>query len=240
MRNPGTRNPISQTRAPRLSRAASAIRLRLFSLCLLLAMAAPGCIGGADVREPHSGVALEKTRWVFPLFHYEEREGRKTFTPFFLIPIPVGQRSAAIAESSATRREGGVVSLGRVDRRGNVKRGSGREINTLQVSGEDSPAWGRAERDPPPAVASIPPPVRTDGTVQPGVWDSSLPIPPVASLALADPTARSHQVRPGDTLFALATRYYGNGKQWQRIADANRDRMPSPERLPIGVQLRIP
>ena len=219
MRNPSTRNPTP------LSRSRALIAL----VGGLLAISASGCMGGAHLREPNSGLTLEKSRWVFPLFHYEERDGQKTFTPFFLVPIPVGKTEAALAleTDSELVDPGATVADGRPLR----------SINTLDTNGADAPAWGGDERGAPPPVVSL----RTPDTVSPGVWDSSLPpAPPVAALDLADPLTRSHQVRPGDTLFALATRYYGSGKQWRRIADANRDRMPSPEKLPVGVRLRIP
>jgi nucleoid-associated protein YgaU len=32
---------------------------------------------------------------------------------------------------------------------------------------------------------------------------------------------RSHTVRRGDTLAAIAKRYYGRATQWERIRDAN-------------------
>lgn len=54
------------------------------------------------------------------------------------------------------------------------------------------------------------------------------------------PLAREHVVKDGDTLGKLARHYYGQATDWPRIYEANRDRLPSPERLQIGQTLRIP
>lgn len=52
--------------------------------------------------------------------------------------------------------------------------------------------------------------------------------------------ARSHAVRPGDTLFKLAQQYYGNRAKWRDIYAANRDVMKSETDLKVGMVLRIP
>lgn len=51
---------------------------------------------------------------------------------------------------------------------------------------------------------------------------------------------RSHVVASGDTLIALATRYYGDESRWPDILDANLDRIGDPANLRIGIELRIP
>jgi hypothetical protein len=52
--------------------------------------------------------------------------------------------------------------------------------------------------------------------------------------------ARTHKIVDGDTLHTLAERYLGDANRYLEIYEANRDVLPSPEMLPIGVQLRIP
>ena len=56
------------------------------------------------------------------------------------------------------------------------------------------------------------------------------PLPPVQQ--------RTYTVRRGDTLWAIATREYGDGQRWREIAQAN----PSidPTRLAIGQQIVLP
>ena len=49
-----------------------------------------------------------------------------------------------------------------------------------------------------------------------------------------------HKVVDGDTLATLAERYLGCADRAAEIYQLNRDRLLSPELLPIGVELRIP
>jgi 5'-nucleotidase len=49
--------------------------------------------------------------------------------------------------------------------------------------------------------------------------------------------AQRYTVRPGDTYWALAQRYYGNPLDWPKIAAANGY---APTRIPVGAVLTIP
>jgi hypothetical protein len=49
-----------------------------------------------------------------------------------------------------------------------------------------------------------------------------------------------HQVMPGDDLHLIAGYYYGDARQWERIWEANRDRIRNPNRIQRGALLRIP
>lgn len=49
-----------------------------------------------------------------------------------------------------------------------------------------------------------------------------------------------HRIADGDTLSKLAQRYLGSSQRFLEIFTANRDRLTSPDVLPIGVELRIP
>lgn len=51
---------------------------------------------------------------------------------------------------------------------------------------------------------------------------------------------RTHQIVDGDTLGDLAERYLGDAGRYLEIYQANRDVLPSPQVLPIGVELKIP
>lgn len=51
---------------------------------------------------------------------------------------------------------------------------------------------------------------------------------------------RTHLVQRGDTLFALARRYYGNASRWRDIYTSNRDQISDPNRVPVGTRLVIP
>ncbi|MDJ0112165.1 LysM peptidoglycan-binding domain-containing protein, partial [Rhodococcus erythropolis] len=52
------------------------------------------------------------------------------------------------------------------------------------------------------------------------------------------PAAQSYTVESGDTLWAIAERFYGDGNQYQRIADANG--IPNPDLINAGQVLTIP
>jgi len=51
---------------------------------------------------------------------------------------------------------------------------------------------------------------------------------------------RIHVVQKGDTLFSIATRYYGSPAGWQKIYQANQSVLPNKDQLKIGQQLTIP
>jgi nucleoid-associated protein YgaU len=76
----------------------------------------------------------------------------------------------------------------------------------------------------------------------------AVPAPaPAAETALASaptpapmPAQRTHVVVDGDTLTKISLEYYGSARRWQRIYDANRDKLPNESILSIGVTLVIP
>jgi nucleoid-associated protein YgaU len=47
-------------------------------------------------------------------------------------------------------------------------------------------------------------------------------------------------VQPGDTLYKIARRVYGDAGRWHLIYDANRDKLEDPNQVPAGVELIIP
>lgn len=71
---------------------------------------------------------------------------------------------------------------------------------------------------------------------------STPPATPAAIPAAPTPATRDirYVVRERDSLSALAQRFYRDPQQWQRIYDANRDRIPNPNVLPVGVTIVIP
>lgn len=52
--------------------------------------------------------------------------------------------------------------------------------------------------------------------------------------------ARTYTVEPGDTLWAIADRFYGSGSLWTRIHEANRDTIKDPDLIQPGWVLTIP
>ena len=54
------------------------------------------------------------------------------------------------------------------------------------------------------------------------------------------PGVRTHTVVKGDTLYKLARMYYDDQGKWRDIYEANRSVLSSPDRLTLGMKLRIP
>ncbi|MDR1693276.1 MAG: LysM peptidoglycan-binding domain-containing protein [Oscillospiraceae bacterium] len=54
------------------------------------------------------------------------------------------------------------------------------------------------------------------------------------------PNAKTHKVAAGDTLWALAKKYYGDGSLYMKIFEANRDKISNPNLIYTGQELTIP
>lgn len=68
------------------------------------------------------------------------------------------------------------------------------------------------------------------------------PVPqPKENYAPAAKTSpRYHVVRKNETLQKISMKYYGTTKRWRRIFEANHDQIKDPNRISIGMKLRIP
>ena len=69
------------------------------------------------------------------------------------------------------------------------------------------------------------------------------PTPGTASAPLGTTSAtepRTHDVVAGDTLSAMAKRYYGDASKYNRIFEANRDQLNDPDKIKVGQKLKIP
>jgi nucleoid-associated protein YgaU len=53
-------------------------------------------------------------------------------------------------------------------------------------------------------------------------------------------TERIYEVVAGDTLGAIAQRFYGNAGKYMKIFEANRDILDNPDLIKVGQRLRIP
>jgi LysM repeat protein len=69
--------------------------------------------------------------------------------------------------------------------------------------------------------------------------DTSLPQPQPAA-ATADAGGRTYTVKPGDTLSKIAKEFYGNANEYNKIFEANKDQLSSPDRINVGQELKIP
>ncbi|HLH02428.1 MAG TPA: LysM peptidoglycan-binding domain-containing protein [Bryobacteraceae bacterium] len=56
----------------------------------------------------------------------------------------------------------------------------------------------------------------------------------------ASSSGRTYKVAPGDTLSKIAKEYYGNANDYNKIFDANRDKLSDPNKIQVGQELVIP
>lgn len=61
-----------------------------------------------------------------------------------------------------------------------------------------------------------------------------------APVPAAETPQRTHTVKSGDTLWKIAQTYYGNGGQFPKIFDANRDKLSDPDKIKVGQILAVP
>ncbi len=53
-------------------------------------------------------------------------------------------------------------------------------------------------------------------------------------------TIRYYEIRPGDTLSHIARQFYGDGAQYPKIFEANREVIKDPNTIFVGQKIRIP
>ncbi len=51
---------------------------------------------------------------------------------------------------------------------------------------------------------------------------------------------QTYVTQRGDSLWKIADKFYGDGKKWQAIADANKSVLPNPNKVKPGLTLSIP
>lgn len=103
------------------------------------------------------------------------------------------------------------------------------DANTADVSDDD---WYTAT-DTRYSRLEPPPSLREDSA-------TSYSAPPEEVLTPTTATGQTYVVQKGDTLYKLARQFYGDQSKWKAIWEANRDRVPNPDRLYVGTELYIP
>jgi nucleoid-associated protein YgaU len=53
-------------------------------------------------------------------------------------------------------------------------------------------------------------------------------------------TPRMYKVKPGDTLSKISQQFFGDPNQYQKIFEANRDKLSDPNKIQPGQELKIP
>ena len=72
--------------------------------------------------------------------------------------------------------------------------------------------------------------------------DSSMAQPQTqaAAATAGGGSQRTYKVQPGDTLSKIAKQFYGNANDYNRIFQANRDKLQNPDTIQPGQELVIP
>jgi nucleoid-associated protein YgaU len=108
----------------------------------------------------------------------------------------------------------------------------------LVLYGFDGPAWSsntQTDEAPPPPPAEEAPEVVPAAAEEPLPAAEPEPAPPPPP---PPPVARTYTVVSGDTLWAIAERFYGDGSKYQVIADASG--ISNPDLIHPGDELTIP
>lgn len=100
---------------------------------------------------------------------------------------------------------------------------------------------------PPATAAPAPAPAAAAPTAAPAPATAAVATPasapaeaPVQAEAPAAAGERVHVVERGDTLGAIAKKYYGKAGLYPKVFDANRDVLDNPDVIKPGQKLRIP
>lgn len=70
--------------------------------------------------------------------------------------------------------------------------------------------------------------------------NSSMPQPQAAAAANSTSSTRSYTVQPGDTLSGIAQKFYGKAGEYNKIFQANRDKLTDADHIRPGQELVIP
>lgn len=99
--------------------------------------------------------------------------------------------------------------------------------NVVLYDGEGRPVWASNSAAP-----------KTEAAAEPAPAEAAPAAEPAPAPAPEAPAARTYTVESGDTLWAIAERFYGDGNRYQSIADANG--IANPDLIQPGQVLTIP
>jgi len=113
--------------------------------------------------------------------------------------------------------------------------------NLVLYSGNGA-AWStKTETDapPPPAPEAAPEPAAEEASPEAAAEEAvAEPVAEAAPEPEPEPAVRTYTVESGDSLWAIAERFYGDGSKYQVIADASG--IPNPDLIQPGQVLTIP
>ena len=109
----------------------------------------------------------------------------------------------------------------------------------LVLYSSDGPAWStKTETDAPPPPAPEAEAVEQAPTADGPVIEEAVEEEVVEAEPAPEPAVRTYTVESGDSLWAIAERFYGDGSKYQMIADASG--IPNPDLIQPGQVLTIP
>lgn len=79
-----------------------------------------------------------------------------------------------------------------------------------------------------------------DLTVDPSLAPAKAQTAAAGASAGGSAASRTYKVQPGDSLSKIAKEFYGDASKYQRIFEANRDKLENPDRIQAGQELVIP
>jgi nucleoid-associated protein YgaU len=109
----------------------------------------------------------------------------------------------------------------------------------LVLYAADGPAWStKTETSEIPAPPPSEPAAAEEPVAEETASDATELVDEVAPEPAPEPEVRTYTVESGDTLWAIAERFYGDGSKYQVIADASG--IPNPDLIQPGQLLTIP
>jgi nucleoid-associated protein YgaU len=79
-----------------------------------------------------------------------------------------------------------------------------------------------------------------DLTVDPSLAPAKAQTAAAGAGAGGSSASRTYKVQPGDSLSKIAKEFYGDATKYQRIFEANRDKLENPDKIQAGQELVIP
>lgn len=70
--------------------------------------------------------------------------------------------------------------------------------------------------------------------------DIQAPAAAAAAAGGGTTAARTYTVQAGDTLSKISKHFYGDPNQYMKIANANKEKVPNPDKITPGMELNIP
>jgi nucleoid-associated protein YgaU len=95
----------------------------------------------------------------------------------------------------------------------------------------------------PPVVAPVAAPVVAPPAAETVLCPApaaEAPAKPAAPAPVKESAPTMYTVAQGDSLYGISTKVYGTPRHYERIYEANRDRIKDPNTLQVGINLKMP